>query len=140
MLAVALMSLFLSITTPKAADSRLTGVWVLNLQKSDWGGSVLPQEVTLRIEQADGSVSIWEVTTNTAGRHVSYRQLILKGAKCADGGPQAVNHSACFVTAQYEERWELSQVGELIVDREAKQGSQLVHQRLVLEPSVAVSD
>jgi hypothetical protein len=143
MLAIALLSAFLSFATPQTTDPRLTGVWVLNQQKSDWGGLAAPGEVILRIEQTDQSVAIWEVATSGTGRRVSYRQIILKSEKCAGGVPQGISLSACFVTAQSamaEERWELSQLGELIVDREARQGVHLVHQRLVLEPSVVFSE
>ena len=137
MLAGVLLSLFLSIATPRTIDPKLTGVWVLSQQKSDWGGLTAPEEVILMIDQSDRSVAIWEITTSKAAREVSYRQIILNGEKCGEG-----SHRACFVTAQSvaEERWELSEMGELIVDREMRQGSRLIHQRLVLEPSVELSE
>ena len=137
MLAGLLISLFLSIATPRTVDRSLTGVWVLSQQKSDWGGLVAPEEVILMIEPSDGRVAISEITTSKTTRQVAYRQVTLEGEKCAD-----VSRNACFATAQSvaEERWELSQIGELIVNREVRQGSRLVHQRLVLEPAVELSE
>jgi hypothetical protein len=138
MLAAVLLSLFLSIPSP-TTDSRITGVWVLNQQKSDWGETEAPDEVLLRIEQSDRSLAVWEISTTPTGRHIAYRQLLFDDTKCIGGSSRIVRHSGCGISARSpvdEERWGLSDSGELVVNREVRQGLHLVHQRLVLEHSV----
>ena len=134
MLAAVLLSLFLSIPAPTTVHSTIAGVWVLNLGKSDWGRVPTPEQVVLKIEQLDHSLSVWEVAVSRTGRLVSYRQLPLKGDRCS---------KACVVFASTgigEERWEISETGELIVNREARFGVGLVHQHLVLEPTTELGD
>jgi len=50
----------------------LTGIWILNQVKSDWGGAWPPEQMALKIEQADRSLEIWGVTTVRAGRLLSF--------------------------------------------------------------------
>ena len=131
MLTAVLLSWFLSVPAPASVHSAFSGLWVVNLEKSDWGSVPTPKQVIFAIEQLDNSLSVWEVVMSRTGRVVSYRQMSFTKERCS-------NRGTCVTfpnTGAEEEWWEFSETGELIIHREARLGVGLVHQRLVLTPS-----
>lgn len=89
-------------------------------------------------------MAIWEITASASGRRISYRQVMFTGTTCAgDPVTGTTQPGICLFTSDAgkgEERWELSEIGELVITRQAEAGARLVHQRLVLEPSVLLPE
>jgi hypothetical protein len=140
MQAVALLALFLSMPSARSLAPKVVGVWSLNHEKSDSGGLSLPQQLVLNVEQADQSLRIWEVTTLAASQSISYRQATLDPARCVDlTGSRGMPERICRIPSlagMGDETWELSNLGELIIIRKTRAGTQMIRQRLVLEPSL----
>jgi hypothetical protein len=100
MLVAAPLSLFFSIPVPTSVDAKLTGMWVLNPDKSHWGGLPAPRHLVLKIEQLDSSLAVWEITKTPAGRDLFCRKMPLYGKRCtSDSRLDALTWKACIVFA-----------------------------------------
>lgn len=133
---------FLSVPRTAPVAPAPTGVWVLNPAKSELGLPNTPREVVIRVEYADESLAIWEITTSARTRRLSYRQARLNAIDCA-AVARAGESRGCWVATGgggFAENWELSDLGELIIDRNVSLNFREVHQRLVLEPSTVNAD
>lgn len=131
---LAVLLMILSLPAPTGPASKLTGVWVLERDKSDLGTPVMP-DLVLRVEQADQGLAVWELTATPAGRSVTYRHLNLGATPC---GSSLLG--ICWMDAPSGERWWLAASGDLVIARVASVGAQRVRQRLVLAASRQVVD
>ena len=132
------LAIFLSLSTMAPSPCKLTGVWVLNRDQSDFGALDRPLNVLMRVEPGDEGLEIWEITTTLTDRHITHRHLNLHGTNCTELPTAARDTPSCWIEPDgggTEENWQLSQTGELVIRRDVRIGYRTVPQRLVLEPS-----
>lgn len=85
-----------------------------------------------------------EIKTDRQKRQVSYRQIKLDEKSCRAGDDAVLPRSGCRVeTAGFtniEEYWQLSEFGELVIQRQVRHEGQPVLQYLVLERATGLVD
>jgi hypothetical protein len=124
------------------SGSTLTGLWVLSHDKSNFGAAFAQQGMVLRIDPSDQGLTVLEITSDLRERHVAYRHVSLDGRDCQLREFHLTAGATCWVQPTsgetIDEKWAISDSGELIVERLVKMGARVIHQRLVLEPSRAL--
>jgi hypothetical protein len=104
----------------------------------------IPQEIVVRVDPADQDLTVAEMTIEHASRRVAYRH-VLDGKDCQLAAAfRIMPAGTCWVVPTIgetiDESWTISALGELIIDRLVVVRSQVVHERIVLEPSARVID
>jgi hypothetical protein len=117
---------------------------VLNVKKSDFGLSDPPERLIVRLQQAESRLSVSQLTSDSQGLHVIKREYDL--SRSSDTFNQLVrltNRALILRTRpapgiRINERWQLSQTGNLIITRVMTTDTRKERQRLVLEPTTSV--
>jgi hypothetical protein len=139
---VSLVAISFLTLLPGRAASRLSGTWVLNSEKSDFGRSSLSGQIVVRTEQTGRRLTIWRITTDSHGQHLTRQEYNLdhKGAHSnvhsTPGGIALRINSTQGM--RIDEEWHVTRAGELIITRVLTTSLKTVRQRLVLEPAVPV--
>jgi len=129
------LAIILSIPTSMPHASKLSGVWVLEHDKSDFGMPIPPDQLILRVEQSDQGYGVWEIAVTREGRSLAYRHLDLGATPCTADFSSAVQIDSCWIDSGSggdQERWRLTTTGDLVIARTARIGAHRVRQRLVL--------
>ena len=118
-----------------------TGVWVLNSQRSDFGAAVAPEHVVMQVERADQGLAVVEITTDRNCRHVTYRHITLGETGVCSGECASPAGTGRWVdVSAADESWQLSELGDLVIQRRVSAGARQVRQHLVLERSNPLAD
>ena len=121
-----------------------SGIWILNSQESDFGVMTVPQQFVMRVQPADRSLAVVEITTEHNDRTVTYRQIPFdeKGDSWSRAARLVRIGWSVESTADLnsEETWRLSDLGDLVIQRLVRNGNHTVLQRLVLERSTQAID
>jgi hypothetical protein len=121
----------------------LSGIWVLNVKKSDFGLSDPPERLIVRLQQADTSLAIWQLTSDSQGLHVTNQKydLVRRSdplTKIVRSANRAVVLRLTAPGIRITERWRVLRTGNLIITRVTSADSRKERQRLVLEPTKSV--
>jgi hypothetical protein len=102
--------------------------------------------MVLKIDLSDQGLAVLEITSDLRERHVAYRHVSLDGRDCQLKEFHMTAAATCWVQKisgggeTIDEKWSISDMGELIIERLVRIDGQVIHQRLVLEPSARMLD
>jgi hypothetical protein len=143
---VAVISICLGLMSAgKSPAATIAGLWVMNQVKSDFGGTNPPEHIVIQVDPGDQGLTVAEMTIEHARRRVDYRHVSLDGKDCQMATVfRMVPAGICWIVPTrgetIDESWRISDLGELIIERLVVVRSQVVHERIVLEPSARVID
>jgi len=131
---------------PGYAASTLSGMWVLNPEKSELGRSSVPGQIIVRSEQSGRRLTIWRITTDSWGQHLTWRKYVLdrrsapsnEVVRSIPGGIVLRIDSAPGMKT--DEEWRVMPNGDLVIMRVVTKGFETLRERLVLEPVAHVAE
>jgi hypothetical protein len=142
---VAVISICLGLMGAGESRATFAGLWVMNQVKSDFGVVIPPQQIVIRVDPADQDLTVAEMITDHTTRRLAYRHVSLDGTDCQLAAVFRMTPAGtCRVLPTsgdtINESWRISDLGELVIERVVMVRSQVIHQRIVLEPSARFID
>jgi hypothetical protein len=131
---------------PGYGVSRFNGIWVLNAEKSDLGGSSALGRLIVRAEETGGRLTICRISSDSGGQHITRREYNLDPAAALSNGVvvstpvRLVLRIDSPAGMRIDEEWHVTPDGKLIIVRVVTESSGAVRQRLVLDPGVPVTE
>ena len=118
----------------------LSGTWVLNRQRSEFGTGPIPDQMVVRIEERAGVLLLTEFTRDDSGDYLTRRQIPFPQCQGHSHRTERCSRSHVSIEAETElghrhDEWDLTSAGDLILCRSWTATGAAGRQRLVFRPT-----